>query len=325
VNVDEYLAARDFYEKAKEMHEWAIANQHRADSIKPEHYQNFNAWSVRLFGWPFPEPEFQMPPSISLLEVTGLEPSIGFSGYTPVNWGLSDFGTPDYEESNFIEKEGIILGREEWIVCRGNVEPNYASSQNFDVDDLFLELYHGVNVLVQSMLYSPGTVLTKTVNSPYDVDYYDMTMSVVYPVSSTLMGVGGYVDGYRLTVVYAHISGYDGDMDDPSVPNIGDIILPRGIFAYLNSQSPNILGDFQGYLPRESDAIGPYRPTRPERIQVDMYYEGLAPEIKAGWNHPANNRHNEPANYATTIGIRSVFAPCVREEGPTGGWIHQPR
>ncbi|MFT4309263.1 MAG: hypothetical protein ACMXYL_02135 [Candidatus Woesearchaeota archaeon] len=310
VNVDEYYAAREFYKKAKEMHVWATANQHRAESIKPEHYKNFNAWSIRLFGWPYPEPEFQMPVSISNIDHSGLEPSIGFLSYGPVNWGVSDYGTPDYEESNFIEKEGIILGRDDWRVCKGNVEPGYASSQNFILDDLFLELYHGVNVLVQSMLYSPGTVLTRTVNSPDGVDYYDMTMSIKYPVSSTLMDVGGYVDGYRLTVVYAHISGYDGDMYDSNVPSIGDIILPRSTFAYLNSQRPTIGGDFQGYLPRESGYIGPYRPRRPERVQVDMFYEGADPRIKAGWNHPANNRHDNPANYATVIGVRTVFSPC---------------
>ncbi|MFT4308947.1 MAG: hypothetical protein ACMXYL_00460, partial [Candidatus Woesearchaeota archaeon] len=311
VNVDEYYAAREFYEKAKEMHEWAIANEHRADSIKPEHYLNFNAWSIRLFGWPYPDPEFDMPLVDSLMEVTGLEPGAGFLDLAPVNWGLTDYGTTAYEMMNFIGLESVLTGNESWMACRTNVENNPSASQNFIPDTGFLYDVYGFDVRVQSMLYSPGLVVLKLVGTPGPpVDWYDMTLRVEHPVSGTLMDLGGYVDGHRLSLVYAHISGYDGDMDDPSVPDVGDIILPREHFAWLNTQRPILLGDFQGYVPAEANIPGPHRPGYPERTQVDMFYEGLAPGLKAGWNDPRANRHDVPVNYSVAIGNRSVFAPC---------------
>jgi hypothetical protein len=311
VNIDEYLAARDFYEKAKEMYDWAIANQHRAESIKPEHYQHFNAYSVRLFGWPFPDKEFDMPKNNSLLEITGLEPSIGFGGYTPVNWGLTDYDTPDYELMNFIGLESVLTGNESWMVCKDRVENNPSASQNFLPDNGYLWDVYGFDVRVQSMLYSPGVVVRKLVGTPGPpVVWYDMTLRVEHPVSSTLMDLGGYVDGFRLSLVYAHISGEDGDMSDSRVPGDGDVILPRAVFAWLNTQRPILLGDFQGYVPREASIPGPHRPGFPERTQVDMFYEGLLPGEKAGWNDPRANRHDEPVNYSIAIGKRSLFSPC---------------
>ncbi|MFT4309251.1 MAG: hypothetical protein ACMXYL_02070, partial [Candidatus Woesearchaeota archaeon] len=269
INIDEYYAARDFYEKAKEMHVWATANEHRADSIKPEHYQNFNAWSIRLFGWPYPDPEFDMPTVHSLLEVTGLEPSVGLGMYGPVNWGLTDYGTPDYELMNFIGLESVLTGNDSWMVCKDNVEDNPSSSQNFNPDTGFLYDVYGFDVRVRSMLYSPGVVVVKHVSTPGPpVDWYDMVVVVEYPVSGTLMELGGYVDGYRLSMEYGHVSGYDGDMDDPSVPDVGDIILPRESFAWLNTQRPILLGDFQGYVPAEANIPGPHRPGFEHETQV---------------------------------------------------------
>jgi hypothetical protein len=323
VNIDEYLAARDFYEKAKEMYDWAIANQHRADSIKPEHYQNFNAWSVRLFGWPFPDPEFDMPTIHSLLEVTGLEPSVGLSMYGPVNWGLTDYDTPDYKPMNFIGLESQLTGNEEWLVCKDNVEENPSSSQVFNASLSYLVDVYGFNVRVQSMLYSPGVVARRLVGTPGPpANWYDMSLRVEHPVSSTLMDLGGYVDGFRLSMVYAHVSGEDDSMDDPRVPDEGDIILPRAVFAWLNGQRRDGIGDFQGYVPREANIPGPHRPGFPERTQVDMFYEG--PHPKAGWNDPRANRHDVPVNYSIAIGDRSIFSPCVREPGILGDWIHEP-
>ena len=319
VNVDEYLAARDFYEKAKELHGWAVDNQHRSSAINPDHYTNFNAWSVRLFGWPYPEPEFSMPNINSVIEVTGLEPSVGFRNITPVNWGLTNYGTDEYEIQNFIGLEAEITGNDSWKVCSNLGENNPSASQNFHPDSLYLLEEHGVNVLVQSMLYSPGTVVLKGVATPGPpVDWYDMSIMVEYPVSSTLLDIGGYDNGHRLTVSYAHISGENGDMDDTRVPNEGDIILPRETFAWLNGQRPTTPGDFQGYVPAEANIPGPHRPGFHHRTQVDMFYEGLPPGQKAGFNHPAANRHDEETNYSIAIGNRSMFAPC---------WIdvHEPK
>jgi hypothetical protein len=326
VNIDEYLAARDFYEKAKEMHSWATANQHRAESIKPEHYQNFNAWSVRLFGWPFPEPEFDMPQNMSHLVITGLEPSVGFLGYTPVNWGLTDWGTPAYESMNFIGLEAGITGNESWNVCRTNVELNPSASQIFHPDILYLWDSGDRNVLVQSMLYSPGEVLLVDIASPGPpVDWTDMSIVVEYPVSSTLMDIGGYIEGHRLRMHYGHVSGKDGNMYDDSLPEKADIIRPRAVFAYLNSQRTYMAGDFQGYVPADAGIPGPHRPGFGHLTQVDIYYEGLPPGQKAGFNDLRANRHDEPVNYSVAIGNRTFFSPCVREEGLLGDWIHEPK
>jgi hypothetical protein len=318
VNIDEYLAARDFYEKAKEMHDWAIANQHRAESIKPEHYQNFNAWSVRLFGWPYPDKEFDMPKNNSLLEITGLEPSVGFRGLSTVNWGLTEYGTPDYEPLGFIAIEGRVLGKPEWEQCKYAVQDARASSQNFVPDNIYLMNYNIVNVSVRSMLYSPGEVVLIDISAPALVDWMDMTIRVEYPISATLMDIGGYVDGHKLMMDYAHISGREGNMSDVLLPGIGDTISPRSVFAWLNSQRPYLLGDFQGYVPEESSIPGPHPPGLGHRTQVDMFLEALRPGEKAGWNDPRANRHDEPANYSVAIGNRSFFAPCIYG-------IHEPK
>ncbi|MFT4309250.1 MAG: hypothetical protein ACMXYL_02065 [Candidatus Woesearchaeota archaeon] len=326
INIDEYYAAREFYEKAKEMHVWATANRHRAESIRPEHYENFNAWSIRLFGWPFPEQEFDMPTVHSLLEVTGLEPSVGLGMYGPINWGLTDYGTPDYEMMNFIGLESELTGNEAWMVCKDNVEDNPSSSQVFNADLGFLSDVYGFDVRVQSMLYSPGLVVRRFVSTPGPpASWYDMTLRVEHPVSGTLMDLGGYVDGYRLSMVYAHISGKGGDMDDPSVPDVGDIILPRAMIAYLNGQRRDGIGDFQGYVPAEANIPGPHRPGFEHETQVDTLYEGLPPGLKAGWNDPRANRHDVPVNYSVAIGNRSVFSPCVRESTFEAPWIHEPK
>jgi hypothetical protein len=311
VNIDEYLAARDFYEKAKEMHSWATANQHRAESIKPEHYQHFNAWSVRLFGWPFPEPEFDMPSKDSLIEVTGLDSGTGFDSFSPVNWGLTNYGTPEYELMSFIGLEAKITGNESWMECRTIVENNPSASQNFDIYDIYLWEEHGMNVIVQSMLYSPGEVLLIDIASPGPpADWTDMSIVVEYPVSSTLMDIGGYINGHRLRMHYAHVSGENGNMMDPRLPSLNTTIPPREIFTWLNSQRPYILGDFQGYVPAEANIPGPHRPGFGHFTQVDMFYEGALPGQKAGWNDPRANRHDEPVNYSVAIGNRTVFAPC---------------
>jgi hypothetical protein len=319
VNIDEYLAARDFYEKAKEMYEWALANQHRAESIKPEHYENFNAWSVRLFGWPFPDKEFDMPSKDSLIEVTGLDPSVGFLIYTPVNWGLTDYGTPEYELMNFIGLEANITGNDSWRQCSINAENNPSASQIFHPNILYLWERENLNVLVQSMLYSPGVITKISINTPGPpVDWTDMSIIVDYPVSSTLMNIGGYRNGYRLTMVYGHVSGKDGNMYDDHLPKKGGVIQPRAVFAYLNSQRPYIAGDFQGYVPAEAGIPGPHRPGFGHLTQVDMLYEGLPPGQKAGFNDPRANRHDEPVNYSVAIGNRSFFAPCIYG-------IHEPK
>jgi hypothetical protein len=313
VNVDEYGASRDFYEKAKEMHDWAVANQHRSSAINPDHYTNFNAWSVRLFGWPYPNPEFTLPKYDNRLNVSGLEPNPAFGHFAPVNWGLTDYGTPEYELSNFISKEGEASGNEEWEACGVLVEDNFASSQNFVLGGMYwFDQDNKEEVLVQSMLYSPGTVVRKLVSTPGPpVDWYDMVMSVEYPVSATLMDIGGYDDGHRLTMAYAHISGVNGNMEDPNVPDVDDVIPPRAIFARLNEQRPLPIGDFQGYVPAEANIPGPHRPGFPHRTQVDMYIESLPPGQKAGFNDPRANRHDEATNYSIAIGNRSIFAPCI--------------
>jgi len=326
VNIDEYLASREFYEQAKDMHEWAIANEHLADSIIPEHYTNFNAWSIRLFGWPYIDSRLSMPKKDSAIEFTGLEPSAGLIGLSTVNWGLSDYGTADYELLGFIAIEGTLLEKENWAVCGTVVEDGWNSSQNFVPDNQFLREEYGLNVLVQSMMYSPGLVVRKLISTPGPpVDWYDMTIQVEHPVSATLMDIGGYLNGHRLTISYAHISGEDGNMDDSKLPDLGDIIPPRSVFSWLNRQRPYLLGDFQGYVPKEATIPGPYRPGFPERTQVDMFLEALPPGKKAGWNDPRANRHDTPTNYATAIGNRSIFAPCVRAPGLEGDWIHQPQ
>jgi hypothetical protein len=326
VNVDEYLASKDLYEQAKVMYLWAVENEHRADSIVPVHYTNFDAWMVGLFGWPYPEPDFRLPTKNSLIEITGLEPSRGLLDYGPVNWGLSNFGTPDYAPLNFIGKQGELLGIEEWELCNGNVEPGYNSSQNFVPDPLFLSEHHGLNVLVQSMLYSPGTVITRSVATPHGADHLDMTMSVEYPVSATILNIGGYVDGFRLRIVYGHISGEDGNMYDPRLPNVDGIIQPRAVFAWLNSQRYPILGDFQGYVPTEAGIPGPHKPRDPLNTQVDMYIQGISlPQLTAGFNDIRANRHDKQDNYAVAIGNITIFAPCRRKPGPEGEWYHQPQ
>ena len=319
-NQDELLASQDFYEQAKELHAWAEENDHLAPSINPDHYRNFNAWSVRAFRWPFPEPEFDMPLKDSQLEITGLEPSKGLVNYTPVNWGLDEYGTPDYEPQNFIGLEALITGNDAWLVCSSKVEDARAASQNFRPDRRFLWDVHGENVLVQSMLYSDGTVVSKNVSQPPGVSYLDMSLRVEYPVSATLMDL----DGEKMTIVYGHISGENGSMDDHRVPDEGDTVTPSEPFAWLNSARNTILLDAQAYVPSSIPGIpGPVRPINPDNRLVDMFFEGYPVHQRPGFNDIRFNRHDTETNYARAIGNRSGFGPCAVDEDMD--FIHEPK
>lgn len=322
VNEDEYLASRDLYEQAKRMHEWAALNEHRADSIKPVHYRNFNAWSVRMFGWPFPEPEFDMPLRDSRIEDTGLEPNHGFAGLTPMNWGLDNIGTDQYAPENFLGLEGKITGNAEWLKCNTNVENVPAATQIFSPNNLFLYDEYGLNVLVQSKAYRKSRVTRVLLGTPGGpVDWSDITLTTEHVPSATLFDT----QGEPVQIVYAHIGTVDGGLDLEKLPKEGQTIGARETFAYLNStrgEIPLILLDMQAYVPSSLDMPGISPPWAPHRKFVDMFFEGYPVHQRPGFNDIRFNRHDTETNYARAIGNRSAFSPCAVEDGE---YVREPR
>lgn len=316
VNEDEYLASRDFYEQAKRMHEWAVENEHRAESIKPIHYRRFDAWSVKAVQWPLPE-EFQLPIRDSRIEDTGLEPNRGLAGFTPLNWGVDKIGTDDYEPENFMGLEGKLTGNDGWLECNTNVENNPRATQNFVPDNQIVRDELGGDLPIRSMFYSKGFVTRVFVGGAGE-SWVDQTIEVRNGISATLVDLGP--DGTVLTR-YAHVSGPGGSMENP--PEEGSVIGPGEYFAWLNSQRPFILGDFQQYVDQSVDVPGVVAPfdTRGEKM-VDIYYLGAGPGKTFGLNDPRLNRFETGANYARAIGNRSAFSPCTVKDGE---YVHEPR
>ena len=192
---------------------------------------NVTAWSVRGTSWPLGW-HAGFPLASHNTGISGFEKNGILEGYTPLNW--RDIDNPlTYLAIEF--GSGSSYDDSRYDACSLNYEPKVFSSPVIDINPEYVYNQRGGNMPVLNMFYGDAEVKFVRIDELPDTGgKRDMSIILEYIPSKSLINA----DSVR--IVYSHISGRDGSMADPSIPQVGEIIKPQQVFAYLNPAYPQM-------------------------------------------------------------------------------------